>query len=143
MIYQPNLSFAPAWIFDLDGTLATMTERGPFDWDRVGEDLCVQPVASAAAGLSASAAILIVSGRDGSCEEQTLSWLEDNAIPFSGLFMRPAGDYRKDSAVKEEIFWRDIAPIWNVLGVFDDRNQVVDMWRSIGLTCFQVAPGDF
>jgi hypothetical protein len=27
--------------------------------------------------------------------------------------------------------------------ILDDRNQVVDMWRSIGLPCFQVAPGNF
>ena len=31
----------------------------------------------------------------------------------------------------------------DVFAVFDDRNQVVDMWRSNGLTCFQVAKGDF
>ena len=31
----------------------------------------------------------------------------------------------------------------NVAMVFDDRNQVVDMWRQNGLTCFQVADGDF
>lgn len=27
--------------------------------------------------------------------------------------------------------------------VFDDRNSVVKMWRLLGLTCFQVAEGDF
>jgi hypothetical protein len=27
--------------------------------------------------------------------------------------------------------------------VVDDRNRVVDMWRSLGLSVFQVAPGDF
>ena len=31
----------------------------------------------------------------------------------------------------------------DVFAVFDDRQQVVDMWRSNGLTCFQVADGDF
>ena len=31
----------------------------------------------------------------------------------------------------------------DVFAVFDDRNQVVDMWRDNGLTCFQVADGDF
>ena len=31
----------------------------------------------------------------------------------------------------------------NILGVFDDRNKVVDMWRKNGLTCFQVADGNF
>ena len=27
--------------------------------------------------------------------------------------------------------------------VFDDRDKVVKMWRDNGLTCFQVAPGNF
>jgi len=27
--------------------------------------------------------------------------------------------------------------------VFDDRQQVVDMWRQNDLTCFQVADGNF
>ena len=31
----------------------------------------------------------------------------------------------------------------NVDMVFDDRQQVVDMWRANGLTCFQVAEGNF
>ena len=32
---------------------------------------------------------------------------------------------------------------YNVLGVFDDRDQVVSVWRSLGLTCFQVNWGNF
>ena len=31
----------------------------------------------------------------------------------------------------------------DVFLVVDDRNKVVDMWRGLGLTVFQVAPGDF
>ena len=57
--------------------------------------------------------------------------------------MRREGDNRKDSIVKHELFWKVVAPHWNVIGVLDDRQQVVDMWRSMGLTCAQVAPGDF
>jgi hypothetical protein len=30
-----------------------------------------------------------------------------------------------------------------VVGAFDDRNQVVEMWRSIGLTVSQLAEGNF
>ena len=38
----------------------------------------------------------------------------------------------------------DIFPDKNdIFAVFDDRQQVVDMWRANGLTCFQVAEGDF
>jgi hypothetical protein len=31
----------------------------------------------------------------------------------------------------------------DVFMTVDDRQKVVDMWRDLGLTCFQVAPGDF
>jgi len=31
----------------------------------------------------------------------------------------------------------------DIFAVFDDRQQVVDMWRDNGLTVFQVADGDF
>ena len=31
----------------------------------------------------------------------------------------------------------------DILCVFDDRDKVVKMWRDSGLTCFQVAEGNF
>ena len=31
----------------------------------------------------------------------------------------------------------------NVLFILDDRNGVVEMWRSLGLKCLQVAEGNF
>jgi len=39
--------------------------------------------------------------------------------------------------------WLDSIGVDNIAMVFDDRNQVVDMWRQNGLTTFQVADGDF
>jgi hypothetical protein len=57
--------------------------------------------------------------------------------------MRKTDDFRKDSIIKEEIYQENIEGKYNVLCVLDDRNQVVDFWRAKGLTCFQVAPGDF
>jgi hypothetical protein len=45
--------------------------------------------------------------------------------------------------VKLEIFDREIRERYYVVGVFDDRNKVVSMWRSLGLTVYQVADGDF
>jgi hypothetical protein len=64
-------------------------------------------------------------------------------VPYDALFMRPAGDSRKDSIVKRELFDRHVAGRWAVRGVIDDRRQVVEMWRAMGLMCAQVAPGDF
>lgn len=57
--------------------------------------------------------------------------------------MRKDGDFRKDSIVKEEIYREWIEPFHEVLFCIDDRKQVVDMWRSIGLTCLQCAEGNF
>jgi hypothetical protein len=57
--------------------------------------------------------------------------------------MRPAGDMRKDAIVKRELFDRHVRDRYDVTCILDDRSQVVDMWRSLGLTCLQVAPGEF
>lgn len=57
--------------------------------------------------------------------------------------MRPEGDSRKDSVVKEEMYNEHIKYKYNVKAIYDDRQQVVDMWRDLGLTVFQVDKGDF
>jgi hypothetical protein len=57
--------------------------------------------------------------------------------------MRAEGDTRKDSIIKEEIYRAEIENKYNVLFVLDDRNQVVELWRRLGLTCLQVAEGNF
>jgi hypothetical protein len=57
--------------------------------------------------------------------------------------MRDIYDSRRDSVVKREIFEREVRDRYHVVGVFDDRMQVVKMWRELGLTVFQVAEGDF
>ena len=74
---------------------------------------------------------------------RTERWLERYGIDYKYIFMRAAGDSREDSIVKREIYEGRIAPKFNVKYVLDDRNRVVAMWRSLGLTCLQVADGDF
>ena len=53
--------------------------------------------------------------------------------------MRADGDFRPDDVVNEEIFRRDIARLFNVIDVLEDRDRVVKMWRRLGPVCFQVA----
>ncbi len=57
--------------------------------------------------------------------------------------MRAAHDDRADAVIKREIYDKEIGPRFDVLCVLDDRDQVVRMWRGLGLVCLQVAPGDF
>ena len=75
--------------------------------------------------------IIIVSGREASCIKETTKWLFDNGIYYNKIYMREEGDKRCDSIVKREIAERHILPAYNVRGVFDDRQRVVDMWRAL------------
>ena len=85
----------------------------------------------------------LVSGRMDTYRPQTEAWLVKHKVPYTALFMRPAGDMRKDVLIKQEIYEREIKGKYNVLFVLDDRQQVVYGWRALGLTVFQTAPGDF
>lgn len=140
--YVPDKTLLKAFIFDIDGTLAIMGNRSPFEWSKVGLDTLNKPVYDVLWALLSNNEIIIVSGRDSVCRKETEKWLSDNKISYTELHMRPEGNNEKDSIIKKRIF-DDIKTRYNILGVFDDRNQVVEMWRSLGLTCFQVADGNF
>lgn len=141
--YVPDTDLPRAWLVDIDGTLAKMSSRSPYDWHRVGEDDVNPAVYDALHSFAGQAEIILLSGRDGSCRAETEKWLADNGVPFDELHMRAAGDMRRDAIVKAELFDAHVRGRYNVVGVLDDRDQVVEMWRAMGLACFQVAPGDF
>jgi predicted kinase len=134
----------PAVICDIDGTLAIRGDRGAFDWHKVGVDKVNGDVAYHLFGAIGHAIRrVIVSGRDSVCRPETEKWLEDNGIAYDILLMRPEGDNRKDVIVKNELYENHIKGKYNILYVIDDRDQVVELWRRLGLTCLQVAWGDF
>lgn len=133
-----------AILVDIDGTLAHMQGRSPFDWKRVGEDAIDPEVRDIVQDFWDSGnEVILMSGRDAVCRKATERWLSDMHVPYDELYMRGEGDTRKDSIVKLELFDTHVRRRFNVRLVLDDRNQVVEMWRSLGLKCFQVAPGDF
>ncbi len=134
-----------AVIVDMDGTLAIITDRSPYSHRGVLKDTPNEPVIAVARALaSAGHTLVIVSGRSELAREDTELWLARHLrVPFEGPFMRVAHDDRADAVIKREIYDREISPRFDVLCVLDDRDQVVRMWRGLGLVCLQVAPGDF
>lgn len=134
-------------ICDIDGTLATSAHRSPYEWDKVGQDQVVPFVHQAISQYkyySQDNMIILMSGRDSGCRDITIDWLDKNRIPYDGLFMRAAGDHRKDSIVKKELFEQHIRGKYYVDYVIDDRLQVVRMWRmELGLNVFQCDWGNF
>ncbi len=142
-VYEHNKNLRTAILCDIDGTLAHMKDRSPYDWGRVDTDEVDPTIKNLLDVLKDKYFIILVSGRDEVCRERTEKWLRGNDITYGMLLMRPEGDIRKDSIIKRELFETHIRPYYNVELVLDDRNQVVDMWRSLGLKCLQVAEGDF
>lgn len=94
--------------------------------------------------------IWFFTGRPEEHRELTTTWLTINTAIYreelihGQLVMRTTGDYRPDYIVKQEMVDRMLAEDRKrLVCVFDDRQQVVDMWRRNGIACLQVAPGNF
>ena len=148
-------------IFDLDGTLALIDDRralaakdnGKMDWDIFFDPKNIdldQPnhgvIAMAQTLKAAGHRIIILSGRSKGTKDATKAWLNKFNVPFDILKMRPTSKdfmFMPDDKLKQ--MWLDslFTNKSDIICVFDDRQKVVDMWRDNGLTCMQVAPGDF
>lgn len=143
--YNNDPLLTSAIIVDIDGTVAKMNGRSPHEYHKVGTDLPNWYVIDVVKGVAndLGCEIIFVSGRPDHCREATTAWLLHYLGWRGTLLMRASGDFRRDSIVKHEIFQREIAGKYHILGVFDDRDQVVRMWRKLGLQVFQVAEGNF
>ena len=148
-------------IFDLDGTIALIDDRrkiatkpdGKINWDvffnpdNISFDLPNLPVIQVLKMFKQEGfKIVILSGRLDNTKDATKRWLILNGVPFDVLQMRPNTNNFKfvpDDDLKQH--WLDtmFTDKNDIFAVFDDRQKVVDMWRSNGLTCFQVADGNF
>lgn len=132
-----------AIIVDIDGTIAKMKNRHPYEWVKVGDDSPVKEVIEIVNRFYDSHEIIILSGRNEVCREETIVWLNNNNVKFDQLYMRGKDDERKDFLVKKDFYQTYIANTFEVDFVLDDRNQVVDLWRSLGLICLQCDYGNF
>jgi len=142
---KPVDRFKPkAVLCDLDGTLAIMGDRSPYHGEACKVDIINSTLHTLLKKYQESGyRLILLSGRNGSSRMNTEKWLKDNGVRYDRLIMRGEEDYRRDVVVKKEIYENCIENEYQVEIVFDDRNSVVDMWRDLGLVCFQVNKGDF
>ncbi len=140
-------------IFDLDGTLANIEHRrhhvtnGKNNWKAFYKacvnDTLNQQVYDVWRVLYTCGypyEFQIFSGRSDEVRTETEEWLYKHGIVPHQLLMRKEGDYTPDQDLKLRWAW----PIKEHIHlVFDDRDKVVKMWRNLGITCFQVAEGNF
>jgi len=152
----------PCYIFDIDGTLADITHRlhfvkgkhlnGGTDkpayeafHDALVHDEPIWPVIDTLRRLWAfgNTEIILITGRMENWRKETENWLHNHGVPFNELFMRPNGDHRPDWQIKREVYYNHVKYYYSVLGIFEDRTRVVNMWRDLDLPCYQVAKGDY
>ncbi len=143
-----------AVISDLDGTLADCEHRRHFvtgdkkDFDAfynaMASDTLKKDIRNLLDMYSMNGFhIIICTGRPESYRKITEAWLSKHGVTYYELRMRPDDKrHHPDFEIKEEML-KDIQKKRKVIIAIDDRNQVVDMWRRNGITCLQVADGDF
>jgi len=148
--FKANPGLPEAVIVDIDGTLALHNSRGPYEAEKCETDLPNVPVVTLTQNIhrnfttgNGPCQILLVSGRSEDHRPQTERWLAAQGIEHTQLWMRPSGDRRKDVIVKKEIYESNIKDRYFIQFVLDDRLQTTQGWRELGLTCLQVAEGNF
>lgn len=137
-------------VIDLDGTLANIDHRLHYikrekpDWDGFFKacvddklnDWCAELIT---AMRNTFKTVLIVSARSKLVEVETKEWLDKIFGPFFSdyalVMLRENGDTTPDDDLK--IKWLHSYGKERILFVVDDRQCVVDMWRSEGLVCLQ------
>lgn len=151
----------PAIITDRDGTLASVAHVAPQDQSSVSWmmynaampfdavvprvrtmiEWCIRTIPDIT--------VIMTSGRaggdypgDNHREMLMRDWIRKHNLPIDVLLMRKGGDQRRDSIVKREMYEDVIAPRFDVLLAIDDRPQVCEVWRDLGVPLVQVTdPG--
>lgn len=150
---RPDQSPVKVVIFDVDGTLADNSHRQhwvrnkPRNWKAynatMADDKPIQNIINMTHIMRYFYKVIVVTARNADNAEVTKDWLQRHNVFYEAIYFREENDYRDDTIVKSEILDQIIADGHEPVMVFDDRNKVVDMWRERGITCLQVAPGDF
>lgn len=145
-------------IVDIDGTIAKIGDRlkylktKPKDYDRFYkscfDDEPIIPVIRIVHTFYDSyARVVFCTGRSDLVREQTYAWLIKYCDHWSlcpeDLLMRKSDDKRSDTIVKPELLKAEGINFKDIAFVLEDRSIMVKKWRDLGLTCLQVAEGDF
>lgn len=151
----------PAYVFDIDGTLADCSHRlhhiqrepgdaRPKDWTAFfaacRDDAPIEHMCGLARTLMHASKVVLVSARSDECHGATRDWLDKHLgikFRFAPLYMRRAGDHRDDNVIKAELLAELRSHGYEPIMVFEDRARVVKMWRDAGIPCAQVTEGDF
>lgn len=146
----PSYDLPAIMICDLDGTLAILNGRNPYDATTCDQDEVNRPVQqmlSLYIGEGVIEKIVFFSGREDKYREPTIRFLEYSCGFLNTeyeLHMRATGDMRNDAIIKKELFYAHVHGKYDPVVWLDDRQQVCEMVRrDIGVPLWQVNEGLF
>jgi len=87
--------------------------------------------------------IIITSARNERHRDVTMKQLSLADVHYDAMYLRDDDDFRPDDVVKAELLGKIITDGYDPTVAFDDRNQVVNKWRELGIKCYQVREGNF
>lgn len=144
-------------IVDMDGTLADISQRlkraesNPPPGKRMDWDIFLDPVVMAHTDKpnqhvihlvkmlqETGHTIIITSARNERHRAVTSQQLDEWGIKYEKLYLRKDDDFRQDGIVKAELLAKILEDGHVPRIAIDDRQQVVDKWRELGLHCWQV-----
>lgn len=139
------------WL-DVDGTIADCNHRrhhirnGNKDWKsflgNMHLDPVIEPVAKIARIISKTIPVICCTGRGEEYRTMTETWLRNNDIPYTKLYMRSKDDMRADHVIKIELLNQIRADGYNPIVAIDDRHSVVSALRQNGVTVLQCSDWD-
>lgn len=135
-------------VIDLDGTLADIDHRLPLIrrsppnyeafFAAVGDDRLNGWCRELMRAFRGRYRVVLVSGRPERTRSESEAWLRRQDVPYDDLILvRADGDFRPDDFLKRS-WLRQYRPE-RILFAVDDRQRVVDMWRTEGVVCLQCA----
>lgn len=151
----------PAYIFDVDGTLANIDSithyivkdqsKDPdnFKKDFVSfhnESINVPPhhevVDMLWDAVNKGFDIIIVTARREDWRAHTAYWLKTKAcVPHDVMFMRGLTDYRSDYEIKKDIL-EHINKFWHVVHAVDDNPNIITLWEENGIPTTKIGTWD-
>lgn len=142
-------------IVDIDGTIAKVGDRlnlitgstKDYDafYDACDQDEPICDIIKLVIMLAKNNNIVFCTGRRECVREKTKLWIKKHIPQLDKyvLLMRGDGDKRHDTEVKPELLKSANIDLNSIYLVLEDRDSMVSLWRNMGITCLQVADGDF
>lgn len=133
-----------AIICDIDGTIAELGKRNPYDQSTCYDDEVIEPVCNLMLLLSTWYKLIFMSGREEPCRFNTLRWLKEKAkLPVEALYLNQEAERRSSTITKTEMFKKHIKGKYYISYVIEDRDKNIRAWQELGLCTLTVGDDNF